>query len=208
MSLVETFYRDLGHFKIQISNWEILDQGVTLLWGPSGAGKSTIVKGLVGLDPLAQVVWNFQGKDIASLPLGQRGISVVFQDLYLFPHMTVAENILFPVSKRLHQNWQSDYEYLVQSFQLAPILKSPSAQISGGEAQRVALARSLIIRPKQLILDEPLSSLSIDLKVQIRKIIKQVCIEIDCPILLVSHDPADKRELADKVTHIDRGQIF
>jgi ABC-type Fe3+/spermidine/putrescine transport system ATPase subunit len=208
MSLVETFYRDLGHFKIQISNWEILDQGVTLLWGPSGAGKSTIVKGLVGLDPLAQVVWNFRGKDIAGLPLGQRGVSVVFQDLYLFPHMTVAENILFPVSKNLHQNWQSDYEYLVQSFQLAPILNSPSTQISGGEAQRVALARSLIIRPKQLILDEPFSSLSIDLKVQIRKIIKQVCYEISCPILLVSHDPADKRELADKVTHIDRGQIF
>lgn len=207
MSVVETFHRDLGLFKIQIQNWEILDQGFTLLWGPSGAGKSTVLNGLIGFDSDAQVKWVFKGEEISRWPTDRRQLGVVFQDLFLFPHMTAQENILFPVDKKRHSHWQKDFSSLVEVLQIGDLLSSPAPQLSGGERQRVALARALIYRPRMLLLDEPFSSLNEEIKGPLRLLLRQVCDEMKCPVLLVSHDPLDIEVLANKLTRIEKGQI-
>lgn len=208
MSVVEKFYRDLTSFHIDIKDWEILDQGVTVLWGPSGAGKSTILNGLLGFDPDAHISWSFKGKDLSSLPPGQRSLGAVFQESSLFPHMTAEKNILFPVNPKKHSQWKNDFDKLVEKLQIKSILKSPVSQLSGGEKQRVEIARAMIYRPQILLLDEPFSSLDEQVRKLVRKMIKEVCREFDCPILLVTHDREDVYDLATKVTELEQGQII
>ncbi len=207
MSVVKKLSRDLGDFKIEISDWTLADQGVTVLWGPSGAGKTTILRSLLGLDPVAELKWMWDGQDLGCLPAEKRGLGVVFQDLGLFPHLSAQENIMFPVLKKVHTNWQADFEWLVETLQIGPKLRSKTFSLSGGEKQRVALARALIYRPKMLLLDEPFSSLDEDLRGKSRAMIQQVCQHMKCPVLLVTHDREDVETLAQEVCQIEQGRL-
>lgn len=207
MSVVEEFRRSFKDFEIALSGWEILDKGITVLWGPSGAGKTTILQGLLGLDDQAQVRWIYQGVDLAQIPVGERGLAVVFQEPGLFPLMTAQENILFPVNKKKHTHWQSDFDYLVTTLQLRDILKQSVRTLSGGEKQRVALARALIYRPQLVFLDEPFSALDEDRRYAARGLIKKLNQELNIPMVLVTHNREDVRELAHKVTQIEAGSL-
>lgn len=209
MSIVEKFYREFSDpFSVEIENWELLDEGVTVLWGPSGAGKSTILNGLLGLDSEAKVIWKFKGEDISLFPPGQRHLGVVFQDPALFTHMTAQENILFPVNKKLHTHWQQDFTYLTETLGIQNLLSAPVTQLSGGEKQRVAIARAFIYRPRMLLLDEPFSQLDEGVRHRVRTMVKQINQQWKCPILLVTHDRQDVMDLGTKVTQIDRGRII
>ncbi len=208
MSVVEKFHRNFEEFSIDIKDWVLLDQGMTVLWGPSGAGKTSILNGLLGLDPKAQVRWIFKGVDLGSQPPAQKNLGVVFQDFCLFPHMSVEKNILFPVNPKIHQHWKQDFEFLVESLEIKSLLKSSVQKISGGEKQRVALARALIYRPQMLLLDEPFSALDESLRAKARKMLKEVCGKIGCPALLITHDREDVKDLAHKVTYIEQGKII
>src|ERR1044072_1169533 len=95
MSLVENLIKDYGDFKVDIPRWEIPDRGVTALWGPSGAGKTSVFRVLIGLEECPGLKWTFGGEDLATLPVPQRRLGVLFQSLELFPHMTAQENIEF-----------------------------------------------------------------------------------------------------------------
>jgi ABC-type Fe3+/spermidine/putrescine transport system ATPase subunit len=207
MSVVKKLFRKLNHFEIDIKDWQIPDQGITVLWGPSGSGKTTVVNSLIGLDSQAQVSWFFKDQDLAQVPTSQRGLSVVFQDLGLFPHMTARENILFPVVKKKHPHWQKDFDFLVTSLELEACLKQKTPSLSGGEQQRVALARALIYRPQMLFLDEAFSSLDESLRQQARQVLKKLITELQCPVLLITHDRQDVLELADRVCEIEKGRL-
>lgn len=207
MSVVEKFYRDLGLFVIDIVDWRLCETGITALWGPSGAGKSTIINGLFGFDPQAEVRWIFKGEDLAQLLPRERRLGVVSQDPALFPHMTVKENILFPVNKKQQPDWKQDFEFLVEELEIAPILNSTASRLSGGEQQRVALARAFIYRPQMLLLDEPFSSLDDGVRGRVRRMVSTLSKRFDCPGLLVTHDRHDVFELADQVTEIAHGNI-
>ncbi|MCB0378588.1 MAG: ATP-binding cassette domain-containing protein [Bdellovibrionales bacterium] len=207
MSTVKRFKRRLQHFDIDIQNWNLLDQGVTALWGPSGSGKSTIIRGLLGIDPACEVEWLVDGVDIAQWPTERRRLGVVFQELALFPHLSAKGNILFPVDRKKFIHWQKDFEKLVEAFSLQSLLDQPVEKLSGGEKQRVAIARALIYRPQMLLLDEPFSSLDQEVKVSVRNMLKEVPKVWDCPMLLVTHDPEDVKDLAQRVAYLDRGRI-
>ena len=207
MSVVKKFHRDFKDFKIRISDWEILDKGVTLLWGPSGSGKSTVIRGLLGLDADSTVQWEFRGRQMDKLPVEKRNLGAVFQDLGLFPHLSAKANILFPVQSGVHKRWKKDFDFLVETLEVGKVLNHPVFELSGGEKQRVALARSLIYRPEMLMLDEPFSSLDEALRAKMRSMVLSVCEELDCPILLVSHDQKDVDKMASKVTSIADGKI-
>ncbi len=207
MSVVQKIYRELDTFSINIHQWEILDQGITVLWGPSGSGKSTIINALLGLDEKAQVGWTMQGIDMHKLPPEKRRLGVVFQEPGLFPSMSVANNILFPVNKKDQPYWQKIYEELVEELRLTEILKSPIHKISGGEKQRVAIARALIYEPRMLLMDEPFSALDTEVRDSSRNLMKKISQKLNCPVLLVTHDRSDVDVLAQKVTYLKRGQI-
>ena len=207
MSVIEVFHRKLRTFNINIENWELCPKGITALWGPSGSGKSTILKGLTGLDPKSQVVWKWGDQDLAQIPIGQRRLGVLFQDLALFPHLSVKDNILFPVQKNIHTQWKKDFQHLCECLEISHLLKHSVHQLSGGEAQRVALTRALILRPRMLLLDEPFASLDEHLRDSARQMVKVLNHEWSCPILLITHDREDVKHLAHKVSYLSQGRI-
>ncbi|MGZ3796362.1 MAG: ATP-binding cassette domain-containing protein [Pseudobdellovibrionaceae bacterium] len=209
MSLVENLFKDYGDFKIDIPSWEILDQGVTVLWGASGSGKTSVFRLLIGLESAGNLKWTFQEQDLAKMKVPQRRLGVVFQTLDLFPHMTAEENILFAAKARNISSPQAQAKLLelTQVLQMNSFLHRPVRVLSGGEKQRVAIARALSGQPRILLLDEPFSALDQDLRQESRDLIKKVIEREKIPTVLVTHDPLDVEMLAHKVSTIKHGQI-
>jgi sulfate transport system ATP-binding protein/putative spermidine/putrescine transport system ATP-binding protein len=209
VSLVENLFKNYGDFKIDIPSWEILDEGVTVLWGPSGSGKTSVFRLLIGLESAVNFKWTFQDYDLAKLAVPQRRLGVVFQTLDLFPHMTAEENILFAARAREIPEAQAHEKLreLAQVLQMNSFLNRPVRVLSGGEKQRVAIARALSGNPRLLLLDEPFSALDQELRHESRDLISRVIRKEKIPTLLVTHDPLDVEVLANKVSTIRQGQI-
>lgn len=209
MSLIENLRRTYDGFSIEIPRWEIADQGVTALWGPSGSGKTSVFRLLIGLDFCPEMKWTFNGEDLAQLPVPARRLGVVFQSFELFPHMTAEENLKFAAKSRgLSPSETSEsVKELTQALQMAPYSQRRASVLSGGEAQRVAIARALIGRPRILLLDEPFSALDADLRAEARLLVKKLIQRYAIPTLLITHDEADLKQLADHRVKIANGRL-
>ncbi len=209
MSQVEALKAEYDDFKIDIPNWEILDQGVTALWGPSGAGKTSVLRLLIGLDQPISMKWIFKGEDLARLSTPQRRIGVVFQNYELFPHMTAHENILFAAEARKipQERAKKNIDEFVQTLHLQNCLDRKAGVLSGGEKQRVALARALIGEPRILMLDEAFSALDESLREDARLLVKNLIEAKKIPTILITHDPQDLKALAQKVSEIENGRL-
>lgn len=209
MSYVENIKRDYGDFKLDIPHWEILDEGVTVLWGPSGSGKTSLFRILLGLEACPGFTWNFQGQDLAKLKTPERRLGVVFQSLDLFPHMTAEENILFAARARRIDpvKAQKRLQELTAELQMTDFINRKAEVLSGGEKQRVALARAIIGEPRLLLLDEPFSALDEELREGSRKLVKNVITTEKIPTLLVTHDQRDVDMLANKVSTLRQGSL-
>jgi sulfate transport system ATP-binding protein/putative spermidine/putrescine transport system ATP-binding protein len=205
MSVIKRLAKTYKDFAIKIEELEVPDDGITVLWGPSGCGKTTLIRLLTGLEPADSLEWWFGNDNVALKKPWERGLSVVFQNLSLFPHLTARENILFPLKNRNQEpgNWRS----LVELLNLEPFLNRKTHVLSGGEKQRVALARALVVEPKLMILDEPFSSLDYQLKKQARELLQKIVEQSQIPIWLVSHDPQDIEALAQRVVILEKGRI-
>ena len=186
---------------------ELKDTGISALTGPSGSGKTSFLRILSGLDSCSSLEWIFHNEDLAKLPVSQRRIGFVFQSLELFPNMTAYENIRFGGLCSNPSYWKQDLDFLVKSLDISHCQKQKTDELSRGEAQRVALARSLITRPRILFLDEPFSSLDEVNRKSARKLIQQIVEHYQIPVLLVSHDPQDVQSLAHTVISIQNGHI-
>ncbi len=209
-----------GHFSIQglgqvrlETAFEMAGQGVTALFGPSGAGKSTLLQALAGLIPAAEStgthietphgIWQDTTK---FLKPERRGIGMVFQKQLLFPHLTVAENIEY-ARKRRHDGPRLDDATLIKIFELSHLMDRTPGQLSGGEAQRVALARTLANAPKLLLLDEPLAAVDRGTRANILNALTQIKSEYALPMLYVSHQWDEVIQLADHIQIIEHGRI-
>lgn len=206
MSVIKNLKKKYGRFIIDIPELTISDQGITAFIGPSGAGKTSFLRILSGLDACSSLQWIFNGQDLAKLPIRERKIGFVFQSLELFPHMTSYENIQF-AGEISTKNWKKDLEFLIQSLDLYPIIHQKASELSRGEAQRVALSRALVIRPRILFLDEPFSSLDDDNRKKASSLVKQMIEYYKIPTLLVSHHSEDIQNLSQKIIRIQNGQI-
>ncbi|MES2965197.1 MAG: ATP-binding cassette domain-containing protein [Bdellovibrionota bacterium] len=210
MSWVRNLKHDYGDFKIDIPEWEILDQGVTALWGPSGAGKTSVFRLLLGLDrPEVGFSWKFGDVDLAALATPERRLGVVFQTLELFPHMTARENIWFAAEARGIERTRAEAHLnsLVETLAIGSFLDRRAIVLSGGERQRVALARALIGEPRLLFLDEPFSALDANLRQEARALVKRVIEREKIPTVLITHDPEDLGVLATRVTQLQGGRL-
>lgn len=209
MSLVEGLVRSYGDFTIDIPRWEIADSGVTALWGPSGAGKTTVFRILIGLETCPGLHWRFGDVDLASLPIPERRLGVVFQSLELFPHLSARENIWFAARARGLSGAavEARFDRLVEDLRMSSFLARRASVLSGGEAQRVALARALIGEPRFLFLDEPFSSMDAELRGDARALVRRTLEHFGVPTLLITHDESDLRDLARDVVRIRDGRL-
>jgi ABC-type Fe3+/spermidine/putrescine transport system ATPase subunit len=209
MGLVQNLIRDYGDFKVDISSWTIEDKGITALWGPSGSGKTSIFRLLIGLEPCPGLKWEFNGVDLAQLPVPERRLGVVFQTYELFPHLSAEENIQFAAQARKIPKDQTakDLQELIEELQLQGCRTRQAYLLSGGEKQRVALARALIGQPRFLFLDEPFSAIDEDLRDDARQLVKRVIEHRRIPTLLITHDRRDVAFLAHQMVEILDGRI-
>ncbi|MBK7960106.1 MAG: ATP-binding cassette domain-containing protein [Bdellovibrionales bacterium] len=209
MSTVENLIIKRKNFEINIPFWTILDQGVHALWGPSGSGKTTVLRALLGLEESPSMSWRMGEIDLTKLAPAKRRLGVVFQTLDLFPHMTARQNMVFAAEARGIESEEVDAKIQKWSRKLNmdSFLDRKASVLSGGEQQRVALVRALIGNPRMLLLDEPLSHLDQALRGEARDLLRMVIGEVKIPVMLITHDEQDLRDLATKVTHIQNGRL-
>lgn len=208
MSWVRDLHLQKDDFTLSISEWEILDQGVTAVIGPSGAGKSTLFRVLLGLEE-CQFSWKWKDLDLALLKAPERKMGVVFQTLDLFPHMTARENILFAAEARGLNKMESQQQlnHLRDALDMASFLNRRASDLSGGERQRVALSRAIIGKPRILLLDEPFSALDSSLRQDARILVRDFLKSEQIPALIVTHDEEDVKVLGHKLTRLETGRI-
>ena len=205
-------------FKLNIPRMELLDEGINILTGPNGAGKTTLALVLCGLKkPEPNFQWIFKGCNLAALPPAQRGISFLFQSGGLFLNMTALQNILFPLQAKAKPFWrqfflppkntyQKRLARLNRTLHLDSFLNKPVHVLSGGEKQRTALARALILPPRFLILDEPFSFLDSSLKQGVFELLHHITAQEKTPMLLITHEALDSR-LKGRLFYMQHGRL-
>ncbi len=180
-----------------------------VLLGKSGAGKSLILEIIAGLVNPDQGAVLLDGKDITKKAIQKREVGIVFQDYAIFPHLTVRDNICYPLKARHtpKQEREKTVKELAEKMGISSLLNRRPATLSGGELQRVALARTLTLKPKIVLLDEPLSSLDVELRQEMRNILRKLNKEGQT-IIHVTHDYEEAVALAHKVGIINKGEII
>ena len=183
-------------------------QFVTLL-GPSGCGKSTLLRCIAGLIPLSGGRISVDGEDITRTPPQKRGIGMVFQNYALFPNMTVRENVAFGLEMRnvAAPERVKRVKEALELVELASYGERYPSQLSGGQMQRVALARSLVTRPRILLLDEPLSALDARIRRALRDQIRAIQKELGLTTLFVTHDQEEALTVSDRIVLMHAGHI-
>jgi molybdate transport system ATP-binding protein len=188
--------------------------GVTALFGPSGAGKTTIANMIAGLvaPDRGRIVLDdtvlFDSTTRENIPVARRRIGYVFQDGRLFPHMTVAKNLEYGRWMAGLAPDPAETEHVVALLDIDSLLRRRPGRLSGGERQRVAIGRALLMKPRLLLLDEPLASLDRARKLEILPYLARLRDEAKVPMIYVSHQAGEILRIASQVVRIEDGQVF
>ena len=190
-------------------NLEIRDGEFLIMVGPSGCGKTTTLNMISGLETPTSGDIRIGDRIVNDLEPGERGLGMVFQDLALFPHMTVFENIAFGlrVKKVAEPELTRRVTAAAQAMHIAPLLGKLPRHCSGGESQRVALARTIVTNPSVFLMDEPLSSLDAKLRVDMRTELKRLHAQLNSTFVYVTHDQAEAMTMADRIVVMSKGRI-
>jgi putative spermidine/putrescine transport system ATP-binding protein len=194
----------LKDLSLEVAEGEFLS-----LLGPSGCGKSTLMKTIAGIVPARSGRILLDGRDITDLPIHRRGTVVVFQDMRLFPHKSVAENVAFPLKMQGIPKAQrlKTAEELLEKVQMDGFGNRKPGELSGGQQQRIALARALAAQPKLLLLDEPFSALDENLREDMRRLVLQLQKEFAMTVILVTHDREEALSMSDRIALLFDGQL-
>lgn len=188
-------------------NLEIQDGEIVSILGPSGCGKTTLLNLILGLTDADKGQILFDGQEMTRLPMEKRGFNIVFQDYALFPNLNVYQNITYGLKNRPGISTKQEVEELIDLLGLREHLAKKIEQLSGGQKQRAALARTMVMKPKILLLDEPLSALDGVIKESIKEKIRQIARDYHLTTIIVTHDPEEALTLSDKVLIVNQGGI-
>ncbi|RVV99190.1 ABC transporter ATP-binding protein [Mesobaculum littorinae] len=193
-------------------NLTVEDGEMLALLGPSGCGKSTTLLSVCGIYRADGGRILFGGRDVSALPSQRRNVGVVFQNYALYPHLTVEENIAFPLTVQKPRPSAAEIARQVREIaeliHIDALLGRRPAQLSGGQQQRVALARALVRKPDVLLLDEPLANLDAKLRLEMRSEIRRIQLETGITAILVTHDQVEAMSMCDRVAIMDKGEIL
>ncbi|MGH9862287.1 MAG: ABC transporter ATP-binding protein, partial [Candidatus Acidiferrales bacterium] len=192
----------LDRLSLEVKAGEML-----VLLGPSGCGKSTTLRVVAGLETPSAGEIILGDRRITHLPPQDRNVAMVFQNYALYPHMTVAENIGYPlrVRRRAKEEIATEVRRLAAMLEIGPLLARRPRELSGGERQRVALARAIIRHPAAFLMDEPLSNLDANLRLQMRAELKSLQQRLAATTLYVTHDHAEAMTLAHRIALLREG---
>jgi molybdate/tungstate transport system ATP-binding protein len=196
-------------FALQDINLSIPNGEFFMLLGPTGAGKTLILEAIAGIVPITAGHIFVKGKEITRLPPEHRGTGIVYQDYALFPHLSVLKNITYGL--RYHKNdpmaSKKRVTRLMEQLGLEPLAQRSTHNLSGGEKQRISLARALAVNPSVLLLDEPLSALDPNFREDIRDLLKKLHQEVKTTFLMVTHDFAEAMFLGERMAVLNDGKI-
>ncbi|NEJ71931.1 ATP-binding cassette domain-containing protein [Rhizobium phaseoli] len=208
--LLDNFSKSFGSTKvIENMQLEVGDGEMLALLGPSGCGKSTTLFSVCGIHRPTSGRILFGDRDVTDLPSQARNVGVVFQSYALYPHMTVAENIGFPLKVKgvNAAEIRKEVERICGLVHISNLMERRPAQLSGGQQQRVALARALIRKPDVLLLDEPLANLDAKLRLEMRSEIRRLQRQTGITAILVTHDQVEAMSMCDRIAIMKEGEI-
>jgi len=188
---------------------EIGDGEFVVLLGPSGCGKTTTLRIIAGLEQATSGDILIEGKRVNEVPPQRRDVAMVFQSYALYPHMTVAGNIGYPlrVRKLTHERIEAQVKETAALLEIEPLLTRKPRELSGGERQRVALARAIVRHPRAFLMDEPLSNLDARLRLQMRGELKHLQQKLATTTVYVTHDQAEAMTLGHRVAVMNKGKL-
>jgi len=194
---------------IEDMNLDIHDGEFFTIVGPSGCGKSTILNMIAGLEEISKGEILFGGQVVNDIPPAKRNVAMVFQSYALYPHMSVYENIAFPLRmKKIDiQQIEDRVHKISQTLELENFLDKKPRELSGGQRQRVALGRALVRQPKLFLLDEPLSNLDAKLRMYMRAELKKLHRQFGITTIYVTHDQAEAMALSDRLALLFQGKV-
>ncbi len=195
----------VDHLTLSVSKGEFV-----ALLGSSGCGKTTTLRLIAGLERPTEGRIFLNGEDITELHPRERDVAMVFQDYALYPHMTLFENIAYPLKLRKLPRKTTEDKVLqvADRLGLTELLDRRPFQVSGGQQQRAAVARALVYRPKVFLFDEPLSNLDAKLRIEARAFLQRLCREERITTIYVTHDQAEAMALADRIGVMDQGRLL
>ena len=188
---------------------EVRDGEFIVLLGPSGCGKTTTLRMLAGLESVTSGDIFIDGERINDVPTQHRDLAMVFQSYALYPHMTIADNIGYPLRVRKLDKAErtTRVRRVAEMLEIESLLERKPRQLSGGERQRVALARAIVREPRAYLMDEPLSNLDARLRVQMRGELKRLQHQLGTTTIYVTHDQAEAMTLASRVAVMKKGRL-
>jgi multiple sugar transport system ATP-binding protein len=188
---------------------EIRDGEFIVFVGPSGCGKSTLLRMIAGLEDTTSGEIIIDGRDVSNVGPSERGLAMVFQSYALYPHMSVRNNIAFPLKMARMEQSKIDkrVNHAASTLNLTDYLDRKPGQLSGGQRQRVAIGRAIVREPKAFLFDEPLSNLDAALRVNMRVFIMQLHQNLKTTMIYVTHDQVEAMTMADRIVVLNKGHI-
>jgi len=188
---------------------DIEDGEFIVFVGPSGCGKSTLLRLIAGLEDTTSGTILLDGADMTKAPPARRGLAMVFQSYALYPHMTVRDNIAFPLKMAKASKAEIDrkVEYAARTLNLSSYLDRRPRALSGGQRQRVAIGRAIVREPKAFLFDEPLSNLDAALRVNMRLEITELHQQLKTTMIYVTHDQVEAMTMADRIVVLNAGNV-
>lgn len=198
---VEGLSVQLGSFALNDVTFSVPVGAYGVVIGPAGAGKTTLLEAIAGLVPARAGTVRLGGADVTRVPPERRDVGIVYQHAYLFPHLTVRQNVAYGAERAFADD-------MAERFGLRPVADRDVRSLSGGERQLVALARTLAREPGVLLLDEPYAALDPRSRSAVRREVRAICVERRCTVLHVTHDFAEAGLVGDVAILLDRGRML